>query len=296
MTIDSLGSVSGSGDAVSYQADGLTYAGIEWQPEGDVVVIGIHGWLDNALSFDQIAPGLSPFRVISLDLSGHGLSSWRSPDSTYNIWDDIPQLVTVVKQITSGSVVIMGHSRGAAIATILASILDDRCSHLVLIDGLINAFNDDNNTVDQLSRFVADRQKYLSRTPRFFESLDGFVERRRAFGFDDSSAIKLAPRALEATSAGLRLRTDPRLHGASALWLSEAQRDEIYAGVTAPVVGICATEGLFTRSGTSGKMLEEARHHIERFECVHHAGSHHLHMDTAHAASVAERIKTFLLK
>lgn len=296
MAIDSLGSASGSGDAICYQADGLTYAGIEWQPEGDVVVIAVHGWLDNALSFDEIAPALSPFRVISLDLSGHGLSSWRSRDSTYNIWDDIPQLVTVVQQITSGSVVVMGHSRGAAIATILASILGDRCSHLVLIDGLINAFNDDNNTVDQLSRFVADRQKYLSRAPRFFESLDGFVERRRAFGFDDSSAIKLAPRALEATSSGLRLRTDPRLHGASALWLSEAQRDEIYAGVTAPVLGICATEGLFARSGTPGKMLEEARQHIERFECVHHAGSHHLHMDTAHAASVADRIKSFLFK
>ena len=296
MTTEPLTGACGSGDAISYQADGLTYAGIEWQPEGDPVVIAIHGWLDNALSFDAIAPLLSPFRVISLDLSGHGLSSWRSPDSTYNIWDDIPQLATVVQQIASGPVVIVGHSRGAAIATILASILGDQCRHLVLIDGLINAFNDDNNTVDQLSRFVADRQKYLSKPPRFFESLDRFVERRRAFGFDDSSAEKLAPRALEATSAGLRLRTDPRLQGASALWLSEAQRDEIYAGVTASVLGICAADGLFARSGTPEKMLKEARQHFDRFECVHHAGSHHLHMDTAHAASVADKIKAFVLK
>ncbi len=296
MTTESLTGACGSGDAISCQADGLTYAGIEWQPEGDPLVIAIHGWLDNALSFNEIAPLLSPFRVIGFDLSGHGLSSWRSPDSTYNIWDDIPQLVTIVHQIALGPVVIMGHSRGAAIATILASILGDKCSHLVLIDGLINAFNDDNNTVDQLSRFVADRRKYLSKPPRFFESLDGFVERRRAFGFDDSSAKKLAPRALEATSAGLRLRTDPRLQGASALWLSPEQRDEIYAGVTASVLGICATEGLFERSGTPEKMLKEARQHFDRFECVHHDGSHHLHMDTAYAASVADIIKAFVLK
>ncbi|MGB0379430.1 MAG: alpha/beta fold hydrolase [Luminiphilus sp.] len=295
MTIDFLGSVSGSGDAISCRADGLIYAGIEWQPEGDPVVIAIHGWLDNALSFDQIAPGLSPCRVISLDLSGHGLSSWRSPDSTYNIWDDIPQLVAVVDQISSGPVIIMGHSRGAAIATILASILGDRCTHLVLIDGLINAFNDDKNTVDQLSRFVADRQKYLAREARFFDSLDDFVMRRRAFGFDDSSALKLASRALEQSSAGFRLRTDPRLHGASALWLSEGQRDEVYAGVTAPVLGICATEGLLTRSGVPEKMLTEAGRLFRQFDCIHHAGNHHLHMDAVHAASLADKIKSFLM-
>lgn len=295
MSKSSSTSVCGSGKPVTYEVDGLSYAGIEWQSKGNPVVIGLHGWLDNALSYDLLAPYLSPYRVVALDLSGHGLSSWRSQDATYNIWDDIPQLVAVVDQIASGPVIIMGHSRGAAIATILASILGARCSHLVLIDGLINAFNDDKNAVDQLSRFVADRQKYLAREARFFESLDDFVVRRRAFGFDDGSALKLAPRALEQSSEGFRLRTDPRLHGASALWLSEAQRDEIYAGVTAPVLGIFATEGLFTRSGVPEKMLTEAKRHFRQFDCIHHAGGHHLHMDAVHAAPLADKIKTFLM-
>jgi len=284
----------GSGAPVAFTLDGLTYAGIEWRREKPSTIIAIHGWLDNALSFAELGPRLAPYRVIALDLSGHGLSDWRSPDATYNIWDDVPQLAALTRSLGDQSVVILGHSRGAAIATILAGILGPACSHLVLIDGLINAFNDENNTADQLTRFVNDRQKYMTRAPRIFQSVEEFVERRRAFGFDDDSAYKLAPRALEAVETGFRLRTDPRLHGASALWLSAQQRDEIYASVTAPVLAIRAQDGLFSRSGVPGKMLGEASCHFKKFEQLELNGGHHLHMSETTAPALAEAITTFI--
>jgi len=206
----------------------------------------------------------------------------------------VPQLAALTRSLGDQSVVVLGHSRGAAIATILAGILGSACSHLILIDGLINAFNDDNNTSDQLTRFVADRQKYMTRAPRIFQSVEEFVERRRAFGFEDDSAYKLAPRALETVDAGFRLRTDPRLHGASALWLSAQQRDEIYASVTAPVLAVRARDGLFSRAGVPEKMLEEASRHFKKFKQLEFNGGHHLHMSETTAPALADAIATFI--
>ena len=74
------------GRAFSVTADGLTYAGLEWGDPDGYPILALHGWLDNALSFSVIAPFLSEYRLIALDVSGQGLSYHRSPDATYHIW------------------------------------------------------------------------------------------------------------------------------------------------------------------------------------------------------------------
>ena len=84
---------------VVFETDGLTYRGLAWGDTGKPLVFAIHGWLDNALSFAVLAPLLTHYRVISIDLSGHGLSSHRSADANYHIWDDIPQLMAVIDQL-----------------------------------------------------------------------------------------------------------------------------------------------------------------------------------------------------
>jgi alpha-beta hydrolase superfamily lysophospholipase len=46
-------------------------------PTQCVLVIAIHGWLDNAASFDRIAPAFAKhgYYFVALDLQGHGLSA-----------------------------------------------------------------------------------------------------------------------------------------------------------------------------------------------------------------------------
>ena len=125
------------GRAFSVKADGLTYAGLEWGDPDGYPILALHGWLDNALSFSVIAPFLSEYRLIALDLSGQGLSYHRSPDATYHIWDDVPQLLAVVATLELDQLTVLGHSRGAAIAVLLATALEDRCSQLLLLDGML---------------------------------------------------------------------------------------------------------------------------------------------------------------
>jgi len=83
-------------------------------------VLATHGWLDNASTFDLLAPRLEGCEVVALDLAGHGLSGSRSPDAAYNIWEDVGDLLAVCEQLGWARCNLLGHSRGAAIAMLFA--------------------------------------------------------------------------------------------------------------------------------------------------------------------------------
>ena len=281
---------------LKWTASGLTYAGLAWGKPDQPVVIALHGWLDNALSFVELAPLLEEYRVVALDLSGHGLSDHRSEDSGYHLWDEIPQLVDVVEQIAKGPVVLLGHSRGASVAILLAAGLADQCEALVLVDGLLPAFGDDRNGAHQVARYVKERKKYLARPERVFASVEEFAERRKQYGFSPDSGIVLAPRALEACEGGFRLRVDPRLFGASALYINREQRSQIYNELEMPVLSLLAGQGLFANSQVARDMVEQAGRCIVHFKSTTLEGSHHLHMEPASVGQVAQCIRQFLIE
>jgi pimeloyl-ACP methyl ester carboxylesterase len=48
-------------------------------------VFAIHGWLDNAGTFDTLIPLLpKDLRIVAVEMPGHGLSDPFPPDAAYN--------------------------------------------------------------------------------------------------------------------------------------------------------------------------------------------------------------------
>jgi pimeloyl-ACP methyl ester carboxylesterase len=74
---------------------------------------------------------------VALDLTGHGQSDWRSADASYQIWDDLPEIVGVLDTLGWDTCDLVGHSRGAIISTIIASAFPERVRHLVLLDAVV---------------------------------------------------------------------------------------------------------------------------------------------------------------
>ena len=55
------------------------FLGKVWN-EGGIPILGLHGWMDNAGTFDTLAPLLpSTHSLIAIDFPGHGLSSRKPP-------------------------------------------------------------------------------------------------------------------------------------------------------------------------------------------------------------------------
>ena len=281
-----------AGREVSFKVDGLTYAGLEWGRSDAQRVIALHGWLDNALSFSVLAPQLADLRVLALDLSGQGYSDHRSADATYHIWDDIPQLVGIVDQWGDGPIGILGHSRGAAIAVLLASALGDRCSHLVLLDGLLPPPISAIAVPEQFARAQQDKRDSAKYRSRIFSGIDEFVAARRKLGFSEESARILAPRALRtgANVGQLALTHDPRLNHASAIKLTEEMSRALYDSLKARVLLLMAEEGLVRRAGM--EVALEALGAITDCELREIPGGHHTHMEGGSGA-IADAINHF---
>ena len=104
---------------LSWEANGLHIAGLAWGDPAAKPMLALHGWLDNAASFACLAPLLGEYYIVAVDLTGHGLSDKRSKDATYQIWDDLPQIASVLDQLGWERFDLVGHSRGAVIASLL---------------------------------------------------------------------------------------------------------------------------------------------------------------------------------
>lgn len=54
--------------------DGVEIAVRTWGAEDGIPILALHGWLDNAASFERLAPMLDGCFVVAPDLIGHGRS------------------------------------------------------------------------------------------------------------------------------------------------------------------------------------------------------------------------------
>lgn len=282
-----------SARSVSFQVDGLRYAGLQWGDPTGPVVIGLHGWLDNALSFSILAPLLPHYRFIALDLSGQGISDHRSADATYQIWDDVPQLVGIVNQLGVESVRLVGHSRGAAIAVLLGSVLQERCTHLALLDGLLPTPIDEALAPGQLQNAIAGYATLAAKASRQFAAIDDYVVAREKLGFSSESARLLAPRALQQTPEGWMVRHDPRLNAPSPVKLTDGMREAFYRSLSARVCVIMAQQGMAERDFMM-RSLQVAKDLMPQARFLEVPGSHHAHMEEG-AGSVAAQLADFWL-
>ena len=120
-------------------------------------IVCLHGWLDNAASFNRMAPLLmnslkNPTELVALDFPGHGLSGHKSPDGptvllaeyAYYVAECLEALQwgSTVDGVASrdaatktGGVTVVGHSMGAGVAVVFAAAFPELCSSLVLLEG-----------------------------------------------------------------------------------------------------------------------------------------------------------------
>lgn len=55
-----------------------------WGNENEQPILALHGWQDNAGTWDTLAPLLYKKRpILAIDFPGHGLSSWFPPGMSF---------------------------------------------------------------------------------------------------------------------------------------------------------------------------------------------------------------------
>lgn len=112
-------------------------AGKWWGPKATRPIVCLHGWQDNAGTFDRLIPLLSRDQsFLAIDLPGHGLTS-RVPDGmSYHSMDNLYLLNFLSKEYNWDKISLMGHSMGSILSFMYASVFPSKVDLLIQIDAL----------------------------------------------------------------------------------------------------------------------------------------------------------------
>lgn len=276
---------------LAWECDGLRLAGLSWGEPGATPVLALHGWLDNAASFARLGPLLAgQCHVVAPDLTGHGRSDRRSRDATYNIYDDLPQLHALVKQLGWERFALLGHSRGAIMSSLYAACFGDQVSHLVLLDGVAPQPLAEDAFVEQMRRFVTDRERLSVRQNRVFDTVEDAIRVREEQGLDRRAAALLAGRNLKPCEGGYTWTIDPRLRGASAAKMTQGQVDTMLAALPRRTLLLMAERGLAV---TRPRRFRALASHMPGVILEEMPGGHHFHLEDG-VDTLARRILRFM--
>ncbi len=269
----------------------MHYAAKAWGDPNNQPVLALHGWLDNAASFDVLAPKLTDAYVVAPDLAGHGHSSHRPYSGSYNIWDDLHDLLSIADVCGWHQFTLLGHSRGAMIALLLAVAAPDRIASVVLLDGFLPPPMPAERTVLQLQQHLRDFRKYAERTNQpSIASIDAAVEARLKYmPMRKEAARAIVERNLQHVDGAYQWRYDERLKAASAMKLGADHNANILANLQVPTLLLLAEKGLSARTKPGSMLPKDSR--IKKLTLP---GTHHFHMQPEHANQIAEQALEFL--
>jgi pimeloyl-ACP methyl ester carboxylesterase len=263
--------------------------GIEWgNPQGKPI-LAFHGWLDNANSFEPLAKFFPEYRFIAVDLPGHGKSSHKPDGTLYHFAEYTIEIVSIAEALGLKDFILLGHSMGAAICTLVAGTGLLSIDKLILIEALGPVSSPPTNAPDILHDAIKQILHPRGKKETFFPNWESAVSvRMRAGDMKRESVEMLMDRGLEKGPKGLKPGRDLRLHYNSLFRLTEEQVIAFCKKITCPTLLILGESSMYPITS----IYEERRKAISKLTELTLPGGHHLHLDSPE--SVAKSIHAFL--
>lgn len=261
----------------------------EWGKPDGRPVLAIHGWLDNAASFDTLAPLLPELHLVAVDLTGHGRSQHRPAGTAHHFVDWVPEIVAVADALGWQTFNLLGHSMGAGISSLVPAAFPDRVRRIALLEGVGPMAAGAETAASQLVSALGDEVRASAAEPRIFPDLESAVAaRKRNTDLTTDAARRLVERGTEPVDGGVRFTHDSRLKTRSRSRFTEDQVHAFLAAVECPVLAVKALQGWpFPEDIVEARLAVVA--HLERAEVV---GGHHVHL--THPERVAPLVAEFL--
>ncbi len=257
-------------------------------------LLALHGWLDNAASFDGLAPLLETRHVVAIDMVGHGHSAWRNAAASDYWLDYLDDIDQVFHHFGWNSADLLGHSLGGTLVSTYAAAFPERVSRLVLIEALGPLALPIEQTVTQLRKGIAARAAFAPSALRVFADEEQAAQARmRANDLSHAAAMTLVGRGLVKVDtpsvSGYRWSSDPRLLLPSLQRFSEEQALAILDAISASALLILADPPHpYARTAAMQSRLDR----VTGIECIRLPGNHHLHLENPRP--VAAAINEFL--
>ena len=273
---------------VEFHIQGRKLAGKRWGQKGNTPIMALHGWLDNANSFDLIAPALPDFDIFALDFAGHGYSDRRPLHTPYLGSLDAQDIIAAANQLQWENFSLLAHSMGAEVSSHVIGMYPDRIKRLFAIDGWAESIS--NRKWLKLHRDSIDvnltkKSGPLRVFPNQEEMAQGVAKATRQ---TVASARILVERGSRKVDGGFSWISDPRVRWSDALGITYQQMDHNVGSFSGEILIVGANNGLKWYRADLERLASENEH----FKFITIDGSHHVHMD-ADTTQLVQLIQNF---
>ncbi|ENM8061745.1 alpha/beta fold hydrolase [Vibrio vulnificus] len=266
-----------------------TLAAIEYgdSKTADLSVVFLHGWLDNAASFQSVIEHLHQrapeLHLCAFDLPGHGYSSHKSVDNFYPFHDYIDDVYQFLRVLSPNKLLLVGHSLGALIASCYSAAFPEQVTALVQIEGYGPLAEAPQKAVERLRQGVLSRNRLRVKPSRNLNSLEEALTLRSTANQLSADLLRpIVERGVVQQHGVWQWRHDAKLKCDSLYRLSQKHAETILDQISCFHLIILGENGF--------RELKDISHlnakNPAQIETVQ--GGHHCHLE--HSLKVAMRI------
>lgn len=114
------------------QARGVNVNVRIWNDHLEQTIVMLHGFTGSTATWDDVAVSISDYRIVAVDLIGHGQTDSPQDTGAYTMEEQILQLNEIFQQLNLPEVILLGYSMGGRVALSYAKAYPDRVSQLIL--------------------------------------------------------------------------------------------------------------------------------------------------------------------
>ena len=246
-------------------ANGIRLHYLDWGGSGPVLIL-IHGGLDNAHIFDDLAPAFTGhFRVIAYDLRGHGHSDAKAPFDTTTRTEDLRGLMD---SLGIAKAHLAGWSLGGNDITAMAGTHPERVDSIVYLEGAYDWGS--SPLAEAFKSLPIDFQVPASA----MKSLDAYRAYQKTIWFpavSDTSRFEAYVRDLVVIQSDGTVRSRMTDSVAQAVFSTVLTNRPDYTKVSSPALAIFAETFLDVRNGDPAQLaknLDWEREHMAPFRAA----------------------------
>lgn len=273
-----------------------------WGDENEQPILALHGWQDNAGTWDPLAPILSKkCPILAIDFPGHGLSSWIPRGMQYYPWD-LPRLILYLKDYFKWEKVsLLSHSMGSIAGMRFASVFPDDVDFYIAVDSLIYDDYDLNQVVENFPKILRKIQVIQSLPGEPPSYTPEEIIKIWHLGTSKSVSMESVPHLMKrGTKASSRdpnkyyFSRDPRLK--YTLFSVEDKKfvEALIKRLKCPTLYLKGIDSPYACDEHSVEMRDIVAKNNPDFECHFLNGTHHVHLNNVEL--VAPLILNFLQK